>query len=120
MTSPLKHARIESGKTIEEVAAYLKIKKQYLIALEEGKLELIPAAVYVKGYLKLYSNYLRIPLTLNEEEVEQIENSSKQTILRDQYNQIIVKYKWKKHFLIISTLGLIIVSVIFHLLSSTG
>lgn len=118
MSSPLKHARIESGKTIEEVAAYLKIKKQYLIALEEGNLDLIPAAVYVKGYLKLYSNYLRVPLIPPEDEDTQKAEIAKQAIVRDQYNQIILKYKWKKHLIIISILGLIIIALMFHALSS--
>ena len=38
MSSSLKQARIESGKTLEEISDYLKIRKQYLEALEEGDL----------------------------------------------------------------------------------
>lgn len=115
MSSPLKHARIESGKTIEEVASCLKIKKQYLVALEEEKLELIPAAVYVKGYLKLYSNYLGVSLPHDEENIDQIEEFSSQSILQNKNNQVIFKYRWKRHLIITSILVLITVFIIFHL-----
>ncbi len=113
MSSLLKHARLESGKTIEEAASCLKIKKQYLVALEEEKLELIPGEVYVKGYLKLYSNYLGVSLPHDEEDLHQMEEFPRKTILQHNHNQIIFKYRWKKHLVITSILVLITVFIIY-------
>ncbi len=88
----LKQARIDSGKTIDEVASYLKIKRRYLVALEEDQLELLPAEVYTKGYLKLYSNYLGLKLSSVEDEdnIEEITKPSKKINLRTRHNKIIL------------------------------
>jgi cytoskeletal protein RodZ len=42
----------------------LNIKKQYLIAIEEGRIESMPGKTYALGYLKLYSKFLGIDLSL--------------------------------------------------------
>ncbi|XVN43482.1 MAG: helix-turn-helix domain-containing protein [Candidatus Rickettsia vulgarisii] len=119
-SSPLKQARIEAGKTIEEVASYLKIKKQYLVALEEEQLELLPAEVYTKGYLKLYSNYLGLTSSTGEDvdALERSRKANKKINLRTRHNKIILKYKWKKHIIIISILLLILLSIIFNIMLS--
>lgn len=62
MTSKLKEAREAKGYTIEEVADILKIRKQYLLDLEEGDLEDIPGQVYVEGYSKIYHEFLGLAL----------------------------------------------------------
>lgn len=120
-SSPLKQARIESGKTIEEVASYLKIKRQYLVALEEGNLEILPADVYTRGYLKLYSSYLGLKLNYAEDadNLEAIEGSSEKVNLRNRPNKIIYQYKWKKHIIIISIFSLILISIIFDIILSS-
>lgn len=56
----LKQARLEAGLTIEDVARALRIKHQYLIAIEEGEMHVLPAKVYAKGYVKKYADYLGI------------------------------------------------------------
>lgn len=118
---PLKQARIEAGKTIEEVASHLKIKKQYLVALEEEKLELLPAEVYAKGYLKLYSKYLGLnpDYTQNVDNTENIAESTIKINLRNRHTKLILKYKWKKHIIIISILLLILLSIIFNIILSS-
>ncbi|MCC8417027.1 MAG: helix-turn-helix domain-containing protein [Rickettsia endosymbiont of Bryobia graminum] len=118
---PLKQARIDSRKTIDEVASYLKIKRQYLVALEEDKMELLPAEVYTKGYIKLYSNYLGLKLSSveGEDNIEEITKSAKKTNLRTRQNKIILNYKWKKHIIIISILLLILLSIIFNIILSS-
>ncbi|WP_341756553.1 MULTISPECIES: helix-turn-helix domain-containing protein [unclassified Candidatus Tisiphia] len=113
MSSSLKQARIESGKTLEEISAYLKIRKQYLAALEEGDIDSMPAEVYVKGYLKLYSNYLGIVLNSSEEDEQGV---PKDIDLKNRPDPMASDYKWKKQLIIISILMLIIIPIIFHLI----
>lgn len=116
MSSSLKQARIESGKTLEEISSYLKIRKQYLVALEEEDFSSMPAEVYVKGYLKLYSNYLGIDVNLSEKDKQE---SSKDIDLRNRSYPTILDYKWKKQLIIISVLILIIIPIIYHLILSS-
>lgn len=71
MATQLKKARIEAGYSLEEVASALNIRKQYLIALEEGNFEIIPGQVYIDGYLKLYAKYLKVNLFEEGEEKEE-------------------------------------------------
>lgn len=57
----LKKVRLEKGYTIEQVSSALKIRKQYIIALEEGDDEKLPGEAYSRGYAKSYCDFLRIP-----------------------------------------------------------
>ncbi len=61
--SILKKARCNAGYSLADVAEKINVKKQYLAALEEGDYNLIPARVYVQGYLKLYIDYLGLNIT---------------------------------------------------------
>ena len=114
MSTNLKQARIESGKTIEEISHILKIRKQYLIALEEGDYDVIPGRVYIQGYLKLYANYLGISLDSGEGGEKQISPDSISQHRPDKLK--LSNHKWKKYVIIISILLLIIVSITYHLM----
>lgn len=61
----LRNARIAKGINIEEVVRETKIRSRYLDALENEEWSIFPGNVYLKGFLKTYSNYLG----LNEKEL---------------------------------------------------
>ena len=44
--------------SLEEVSKFTRIKEQYLSAIEEDRYDLLPSAIYVKGYLTAYARYL--------------------------------------------------------------
>ena len=115
MLSHLKQARIESGKTLEEISSSLKIRKQYLEALEEGDIKSLPGQVYAKGYLKLYANYLGIT---KKPVLEGGDNTpdKKDASLRNRQDQIIIDYKYKKYLIIISVLMLLVIPMIYSLM----
>ncbi len=70
MSSMLKQIRLDSGKTLNQISSDLiKIRKKYLVALEEGDFDVLPGEVYVRGYLKLYLDYLNV----KDRNAEQIE-----------------------------------------------
>lgn len=54
----LKKARSEKKLTLEDVEKQLKIRKKFLIALEENAWEKLPSLPYIKGFLRSYSNFL--------------------------------------------------------------
>lgn len=60
MESLLKKAREGSGYSLEEIEKKTKIRKKYLLALEEGNLSEVPGEAYAKGYLKIYSDFLGV------------------------------------------------------------
>lgn len=65
----LRKARLEKGITYEDVVKDTKIRARYLQALEEEDWDAFPGNVYLKGFLRTYSNYLG----LNDAEfIEQI------------------------------------------------
>ncbi|MBI2410480.1 MAG: helix-turn-helix domain-containing protein [Candidatus Kerfeldbacteria bacterium] len=57
----LRQAREGDGRSIEIIAAKLKIRASYLAALEKGKYTELPSPVYVKNYLRLYTKELHLP-----------------------------------------------------------
>ena len=45
-------ARLEHGLTVEQMAAELRVESRLMEALEEDRFEVLPAPVFVKGYLR--------------------------------------------------------------------
>lgn len=63
MESPgkfLKKERERRNISLEEISKFTKIKEHHLKAIEEDKYELLPPALYVKGYLNGYARYLAL------------------------------------------------------------
>ena len=56
----LKNKRFEKGLTLEDASNLTKIRKKYLEALENGNYDEIPEKVYVKSFLKIYSDFLEL------------------------------------------------------------
>lgn len=62
MSSKLKEAREKAGYTVEEVAEKIKVRKKYIINLEEDLLDDMPGDVYVQGYKKIYYKFLGLTM----------------------------------------------------------
>ncbi|MBI1810953.1 MAG: helix-turn-helix domain-containing protein, partial [Nitrospirae bacterium] len=56
----LKKKREELGYNIKEIAKTLRIRSDYLKAIEEGTFEKLPVEVYTKGYIREYAKFLKI------------------------------------------------------------
>ncbi|HHY16191.1 MAG TPA: helix-turn-helix domain-containing protein [Firmicutes bacterium] len=56
----LQEARLERGLTIEEIAEQTKIRTQFLVAIEEGRLEDLPDRAYVRAFLRTYARALGV------------------------------------------------------------
>lgn len=54
----LRDARLALGLAIEDVAAQLRIRRVYLVALEEGRVKDLPSAAYAVGFVRNYSGFL--------------------------------------------------------------
>ncbi|HWP47425.1 MAG TPA: RodZ domain-containing protein [Candidatus Limnocylindrales bacterium] len=54
----LKEERELRGITLEEVADYTKVNLRYLKAIEEDDLKSLPAATFVRGFLKSYAKFI--------------------------------------------------------------
>jgi hypothetical protein len=56
----LKKRREDLGRDLREISNTLKIKHAYLKAIEDGDRKMLPAEVYVKGYLHEYAKILNL------------------------------------------------------------
>ena len=56
----LKDARLEKGYSLDAVVKAIKIKKQFLIAIEDGRYYDLPSESYALGFIKNYAQYLGI------------------------------------------------------------
>lgn len=54
----LKRVRLEKKLTFEEIEIHLRIRKKFLVALEENSWDKLPSLPYIKGFLKNYSSFL--------------------------------------------------------------
>lgn len=58
----LKQTRLEKHLTLEQVSQATRVRVHYLDALERGDLEALPSRVQGKGFLRLYADYLGLPV----------------------------------------------------------
>ncbi len=56
----LKKRREELGLDIKETAELLRIQAEYLRAIEDDNFDRLPVAVYTKGYIRNYAQYLDV------------------------------------------------------------
>ncbi len=54
----LRRARLQQGLSLDDAASGTRIRRQYLEALEAEDASSLPAAVYARGLLKAYAEYL--------------------------------------------------------------
>lgn len=58
----LRNTRLDKELSLEEISQQLHIRPTYLKALEDDNYQIIPSSVQAKGFLKLYSDYLHVPI----------------------------------------------------------
>jgi cytoskeletal protein RodZ len=56
----LRRARQAQNLTLQQVGEITKIRTDHLSALEEGNLNVFPAAVYIRGFVRTYSTLLKL------------------------------------------------------------
>ncbi len=59
----LKKSRKEKGISLEVLEEKTKIRKRYLQAIENGRFDLIPGQIYLKGFLKSYADAIGLNST---------------------------------------------------------
>jgi len=114
MTSKLKEAREAAGYSIDYVADKLNIRKQYLIALEEGDYKSIPGKIYIDGYTKMYYELLGIDLQSQQNDDLLQPNKTQNSINKD-----VGGNKYKKYIIIVFVILLTLVVMLFNFLKKS-
>lgn len=57
----LRARRLELGASVNDAAIRTRIRRAYLLALENDRFDLLPGEVYVTGFLRLYAEDLQLP-----------------------------------------------------------
>jgi len=86
----LRQARRFKNLKIEEVAKRLHIRGEYLTALEEGRLDRLPAGLYGKNFLKEYAAFLGLNV---EESLKKLRGRADLETAHDPFSQKIIKKK---------------------------
>lgn len=56
----LRGARRQAGLSVEDIAVRLRIRRDYLKAIERGDFSALPGASYALGFVRSYAEYLRL------------------------------------------------------------
>jgi cytoskeleton protein RodZ len=84
-----KARREAMGKTLEQVAAELRVSRRYLAGIEEGDFRGWPERVFSSGFIRTYAKYLSEDpgpvLTEYERSVEEREESESADVLRPEW-----------------------------------
>ncbi len=57
----LKKKRQEKNLTLDDVEKKTKIRKKFLLAIEEGEYSIFSSSTYLRGFIKNYSEFLNLP-----------------------------------------------------------
>jgi cytoskeletal protein RodZ len=76
----LKGKRQKSNQSLSEVSNLLRIRHDYLKAIEKGNVDSIPGTTYAIGFIKSYSNYLGIDPTTY---IDSLKNKVREPELKD-------------------------------------
>ena len=90
----LRQIRLLKNKRIEDLARSLGIRRDYLLALEEGRLEDLPSGLYGKSFLKKYAQSLGMPAKEIARYFDEFPDDNREN---DPFSQKVVK---KKEFII--------------------
>ena len=58
----LRHARESQHRDLEDVVRSLRIRRQYLQAIEMGDYEALPGSIQARGFLRNYARFLGLPV----------------------------------------------------------
>ncbi|MBI5622845.1 MAG: DUF4115 domain-containing protein [Elusimicrobia bacterium] len=58
--SVLKEARLKKGQAVDVVSQHTRVPKKLISAMEGNRLDEFPAMVYLRGFLKIYCDYLDV------------------------------------------------------------
>ncbi|RLL45381.1 helix-turn-helix domain-containing protein [Oceanobacillus piezotolerans] len=79
----LKEERLAKGLSLEELQDMTKIQKRYLVAIEEGRFEILPGKFYARAFIKEYANAVGIDSSeLLEEHKEEIPKSEEESTVQ--------------------------------------
>ncbi len=127
--SKLRETRETKNLTLKDVEQATNIRKKYLDALESGEYRILPGEVYVKGFIRNYSEYLgldpeEILLAYKCEETEEqlpetIENSKPKQAVNTKnvgsFKEKIHKEKRKNHILYVIVIVMLLVGIYWGL-----
>lgn len=77
MSDEIRKKRLELNKSIEEISEITKIKKSYLIAIEEKKYDELPLEIYTRSYIKIFGEYVGADYKKVLEDYERYLNSKR-------------------------------------------
>jgi len=105
----LKQKRAESGKKMADISEEIKVSVEYLTAIEEGRVNDLPSAVYYKLFVKAYAQEVGLDAEKLLEEPEFTlpieQNNINEEIIKDQPEQ---KEKGKPTEISVFKIGIVI------------
>ena len=83
----LQEKRLSKSLSLENISQQLKIKKEFILAIEQGKEDFFPSKTYYYGYLKQYLKLLKVDnVNLNTEKIAKEQAMSITVPLAENYN----------------------------------
>lgn len=110
----LKKKRQELRLNIREIAVILKIKTEFLIAIENDSFDKLPVAVYTMGYIRTYAKYLDIdPEPIIEYYTEHLPQPKPSSIIPTAFFPVTFSKKKGLQFLYIIPVFLLVLAAFF-------
>ena len=115
----LRKLRMDFRMSLQDVSKATRIQSKYLEALENGAYELLPADVYVRGFLRSYARYLNVDeealVKLYERERNIKENLGQDHSRPTSHGFTPLSFVITSRTLVVSLIGLLVFGAFFYL-----
>jgi cytoskeleton protein RodZ len=103
--------------SLEEVSKALKIRKVFLIAIENDNFDLLPGGVYNIGFIKNYAKFLDIDFDLILQKIMSEERRQEEDCNKESYFNVSKEFKPEKNVKSFYVIVSIILMVVFAIIS---
>jgi len=83
----LREKRLKEGITLEQVFYDIHIPSKFVCMIEDGRWEKFPSQLHMKGFIRIYGEYLKIPASVIEEGIKTIEKEKEEEKKQDEMEQ---------------------------------
>lgn len=108
MNNALKEAREKAGYTVQDISEALKIRKQYIIDLENDNLGALPGKIYIEGYQKMYYKFLDLELPKTSDDYDETASREKYGKSNQVDSEKSTFFKKSHYIVVLSTILLVI------------
>jgi len=116
----LRTAREEKGITLTEVETETKIRRKYILALENEEFDVLPGKVYVKGFIRNYARFLGVDGDALVKEYDELFHQPESPPVPEKITPTNLEKPAKSRWGLLAVVAVLLIGFMFYWLGTSG